>query len=93
MHAVLMTVAIEPAELDQAQKTLQEEIIPMVSAASGFVAGYWLEPANGQGVSLVVFDTEEQARQTAPPAGVSPTPGVTITSVEFPSVTASATAR
>jgi hypothetical protein len=93
MHAVLMTVTIEPVELDQAQKTLQEEIIPMVSAAPGFVAGYWLEPSDGQGVSLVMFDTEEQARQTAPPAGVSPTPGVTIASVEFRPVTASAAGK
>jgi hypothetical protein len=90
MHAVLMTVTIDPAEIDRAQKALREEVIPMVSAAPGFVAGYWLEPTDSQGVSLVVFETEEQARQTAPPAGASPTPGVTIASVEFRPVTASA---
>ena len=88
MHAVLMTVTIDPAQLDQVQKTLHAEIIPMVSAAPGFVAGYWLEPSDGQALSLVVFDTEEQARQTAPPAGASPSPGVTIASVEFRPVTA-----
>lgn len=78
--------------LDQAQKTLNDEIIPMVSAAPGFVTGYWLEPTDGLGVSFAVFDTEEHAHQTAPPAGVSPTPGVTIASVEFRPVTASASA-
>jgi hypothetical protein len=76
MHAVLMTVEIEAVEIDGAQKSLREEIIPMVSAAPGFVAGYWLEPRDGQGVSLVVFESEEQARQTA--------------SVEFRGITASA---
>ena len=90
MHAVLVTVEIEAVEIDRAQKALREEIVPMVSAAPGFVAGYWLEPRDGQGVSLVVFDSEEQARQTAPPIGASPTPGVTIASVEFRAVTASA---
>ena len=92
MYAVLMTVTIDTAQLDQAQKTLNEEIVPMVSAAPGFVAGYWLEPADGRGVSFGVFDTEEHARQTAPPAGASPTPAVTIESVEFRPVTASASA-
>ena len=85
-----MTVTIEAAEIEGAQKALREEIIPMVSAAPGFVAGYWLEPRDGQGVSLVVFETAEQARQTAPPVGASPTPGVTIAGVDFRAVAASA---
>jgi hypothetical protein len=90
MHAALVTVTIDPTELDQAQTALREQVIPMVSAAPGFVAGYWLEPADGQGLSLVLFETEEQARQAAPPAGASPTPGVTVAAVEFRLVTASA---
>jgi hypothetical protein len=92
MYAVLMTVTIDPTHLDQAQKTLEEDIVPMVRAAPGFVTGYWLEPSEGQGLSFAVFDTEEHARQTAPPAGVSPSPGVTIASVEFRPVAASASA-
>ena len=74
MHAALVTVTIEPAQLDQAQQALTEEIVPMVSASPGFVAGYWLEPSDGKGMSLAVFDTEEHARQAAPPAGASPPP-------------------
>ena len=86
----MVTVTIDPTQADQAEKALHEQIIPMVSAAPGFVAGYWLAPSDGQAVSLVLFDTEEQARQTAPPMGVSPTPGVTIAAVEFRPVTAAA---
>ena len=93
MHAVLMPVTIEPAKLEQAQKTLQLEIIPMVTAAPGFISGCWLEPLNGQGISLVVFDTEEQARLTAPPSGASPSPGVTIANVEFRPVATTAAAK
>ena len=90
MHAAMVTVTIDPTQADQAEKALREQVVPMVSAAPGFVAGYWLEPADGRAISLVLFDTEEQARQTAPPLGASPTPGVTIAAVEFQLVTASA---
>lgn len=90
MHAAMVTVTIDPNQAGQAEKALREEVIPMVSAAPGFVAGYWLEPTEGQGSSLVLFDTGEQARQAAPPVGASPTPGVTVTAVEYRLVTASA---
>jgi hypothetical protein len=86
----MVTVTIDPAQANQAEKALREQIIPMVSAAPGFVAGYWLEPVDGRAESLVLFDTAEQARQAAPPLGASPTPGVTIAAVEFRLVTASA---
>jgi hypothetical protein len=26
----------------------------------GFIGGYWLEPAGGEGFGFVLFDTEEQ---------------------------------
>jgi len=90
MHAAIVTVSIDPTQADRAEKALREEVIPMVSAAPGFVAGYWLEAAEGQATSLVLFDTEQQARRAAPPVGASPTPGVTVTGVRFQLVTASA---
>jgi hypothetical protein len=62
----------------------------MVSSASGFVAGYGLEAQNGVGLSVVVFETEEQARETPPPVGPAPAPGATVESVEFRRVVASA---
>jgi hypothetical protein len=39
---------------------------------------------------MVLFETEEQARQAAPPVGVSPFAGVTVDSAEFREVAASA---
>jgi len=59
------------------------DVLPRVRAAPGFVAGYWLEPADGEGFSIVLFETEEQARETAPPVSDWTAPGVAITSVEF----------
>jgi hypothetical protein len=53
----------------------------------GFVAGYWLEPADGQG-SIVLFETEEQAHETAPPVSSWAAPGIVISGVEFRRVAA-----
>ena len=60
MHAVVVRVAI--SDFEKARESLQDEIIPRVSAAPGFVAGYWLEPTDGKGLSVVVFENEDAAR-------------------------------
>lgn len=90
MYAALVTVSIDPAQEDAARANLQSQVVPMVKAAPGFIAGYWLTPADGTGLSCVLFETEAQARQTAPPAGTSPGPGVTVDTVEFREVAAHA---
>jgi hypothetical protein len=90
VHAALVTVTIDPAHQDEAAATLKTDIVPMVSAAPGFVAGYWLKPVGGKAPGIVLFETEEQARQLAPPVGSTPTPGVTVDSVGFYEVEASA---
>jgi hypothetical protein len=59
MHVVTVKVSILDPE--RAQKDLRERIIPMVSQAPGFVAGYWLEPQDDRGASFVAFDSEENA--------------------------------
>ena len=63
MHAMVATVTI--ADYEAAQQQLQERVIPMVKQTPGFVAGYWLAPADGKGLGLVVFDTEEHANAMA----------------------------
>jgi hypothetical protein len=41
-------------------------VIPRVSQAPGFVAGYWTRSDDGHnGVSMIVFDSEEGARRAA----------------------------
>ena len=59
-----------------------DDILPQVRSAPGFVAGYWLEPAHDQGFALVLFETEQQAREAIPPATNWDAPGVTITGTE-----------
>ncbi|MEW1808992.1 antibiotic biosynthesis monooxygenase [Pseudarthrobacter sp. NPDC080039] len=90
MHAAVLTVTIDPEQADDAEIALRNEIVPMVSSLPGFVAAYWLEAVEGQAMVLVVFDTEQQAHEGAPPVGLSPTAGVTIADVKLRRVAASA---
>ena len=90
MHAALVRLTIDPEQAPAAADALVSDILPTVRSAPGFVAGYWLEPADGQGFSIVLFETEEQARETAPPATSWAAPGVTISGVEFRRVAATA---
>ena len=62
--------------------------VEMMSGALWVGDRLWLEPANAQGVSIVLFETEEEARQAAPPVGNWSAPGVTIRDVEFRRVAA-----
>lgn len=80
MYAVVATVDI--TDSGAATKTLAEQVIPMVKQAPGFVGGYWVRLDDSHGTSMVVFDTEEQARSGAPEVGGG-SPGVTFTSVMF----------
>ena len=63
MHAVYVTVQVN--NYDEARKTLNERVVPMVSQQPGFVTGVWLAPEDGKGNSIAVFETEDQARNMA----------------------------
>ena len=62
MHAVVVRVSISDREA--AERTLNEEVVPRVSQAPGFQAGYWTWKDN-TGLSMVIFDSEEAATQAA----------------------------
>ena len=59
MHAVVIRVTIK--DVDNATTELREQVVPRVSQAPGFVAGYWTREGN-TGLSMVVFESEEAAR-------------------------------
>jgi hypothetical protein len=59
MHAVVVTAKID--DYEPARKILHERVIPMVQQQPGFVSGTWLAPIDGRGLSVVVFETEENA--------------------------------
>ena len=49
----------------------------------GLRSGHWLDPSSGEGLGLVLFETEQQARRMAQPAFDWSAPGVTILSVDI----------
>jgi hypothetical protein len=90
MYAALVSLTVDPDQAPAAANALTDEILPAIRSADGFVAGYWLEPADGRGLAFVVFETEEQARRTAPPAGNWDAPGVRIDDIDIRRVALSA---
>jgi hypothetical protein len=89
MHAVVVRVTVNDAET--AETALREQVVPRVQQSPGFVAGYWTR-SEGQGLSMVVFESEEQARQAADQVkgNVPPGDAVTLDNVEVREVVASA---
>ena len=59
MHAVVVRVTISDREA--AEKVVRDDVVPHVSQAPGFVAGYWTRSANSEGLSKMVFETEQAA--------------------------------
>ena len=62
MHAVVVKVTI--GDREAAQQGLDQDVVPQVSQAPGFQAGYWTWKDN-TGLSMVIFDSEEGANQAA----------------------------
>ena len=89
MHAVVVKVSI--SDVESAQKALKETVVPAVSGAPGFVAGYWTRSDDGSnGRSMLVFESEEAARTAAERVGANVPEGVTFESAEVREVVASA---
>ena len=87
MHAVV--VAVDVTDQEAGEQMLREQVVPRVSSAPGFVAGYWTRK-DSEGMSMIVFESEEAASAAA--EGIqSPNPdAVTIKSVEVREVVAHA---
>ena len=88
MHAVVVRVSLsddDSADLEE----LREQVVPRVSQAPGFVAGYWVRlEGEKQGASVIVFESEDNARGAADQ--FQPPRGVTMESVEVGEVVAQA---
>jgi len=63
MHAVVVRVTIHNA--DRTREVLNGQVVPQVSGAPGFKAGYWTWSTGDSelnGLSMIIFDSEENAR-------------------------------
>ena len=92
MHAVVVKVTIN--DFETARKDLEEQVVPRVKQAPGFVAGYWTRSADGSnGRAMIVFDSEESAQgatEMIRAAASSEGGGVTLEDVEIREVVANA---
>ncbi len=87
MHAVVFGVTIH--DRMEAERVLKEQLVPNVSQAPGFINGTWVNIGESEGTSMIVFESEDAARQFAegdPP----PTDAVTIETVTVGEVVARA---
>jgi len=76
MFALFTAVEFAPAGRDAAVKMLGEYIVPELKKLPGFVRGTWFgDETTGHG--LVIFETEDQARQAA--ESVVAVEGMTVT--------------
>jgi hypothetical protein len=85
MYANVVEVSVD-GSVDPERKGLHEVVIPRVRQLPGVVAGHWLEPIDGKGLSVTYFETEEAARGAVEAMGLtpgaSPAPGVTVERVQ-----------
>jgi hypothetical protein len=87
MYAVVVKVNIsDPAG---AEGALREQVVPRVSQAPGFVAGYWTRKDN-TGLSIAVFESEDAANGMSEQARSAAPSGVTVEDVEVREVVAHA---
>jgi len=64
MHAVVVKVNID--DFEKGRQFLTGQVVPRVSGAPGFVAGYWTSDAdNTNGLSMMVFESEDAANEVA----------------------------
>jgi hypothetical protein len=87
MHAIVSTVRIE--DFERARSALPNARLALVPRAAGFVCAYWLEPIDGIGMSMIVFETKADAEEAAS-YPVPPLPGVTLLSLDIREVVAQA---
>ena len=82
MYAAVVRLTIDIARAPAVAAAFTNDLLPRIKSAEGFVGGYWLDPADGEGLGFVLFETEEQARGATPPASDWSAPGVTILGVD-----------
>jgi hypothetical protein len=87
MHAVVVRVTIKDEK--PALAALRGEVVPRISQAPGFVAGYWTR-ADNNGLSMVIFESEEAAQQASDRVRENVPEAVTLESVEVREVVESA---
>lgn len=93
MQAVLVEVNVSGVDRDEGVQALRERIVPAISQMSGFKSGTWLTGnERGTGLSLTLWETNEQAKAFAQRfgEGTSPQAGAFVERCEIRDVAATA---
>ncbi len=88
MYAVVVRVRIANSD-GSAEERLRKEVVPQVSSAPGFHAGYWARK-DDSGLSMIIFESEENARAAAERVPSTIPDDVSLEDVEVREVVASA---
>ncbi len=89
MYATIVHSTVDMTRLDEAVAGI-DSVKKRLSASMGFRGAYWLAPADGHGMSVLLWEDEAAARAAAFPVGSSPAPGVTIDRADIRSIIAQA---
>jgi hypothetical protein len=87
MHAVVVTVSL--SDIEAATRSLNEEVVPQVSQAPGFVTGYWTRK-DDSGIAMVIFESEDAAAAMSQRVSSMAPDVVTVENVEVRQVEAHA---
>lgn len=92
MYALVVRVTIHNA--DRTREVLKSQVVPQVSGAPGFKAGYWTwSDGSEDGLSMIMFDSADNARAVGErirAIASDATDDVTLESTEVREVVASA---
>jgi hypothetical protein len=87
MHAVVVNLTI--TDPDAAGRALHEQLVPRVSRAPGFIAGYWTVK-DDSALSMFMFETRDAARLMREQAVAGVPDGVVLEGIEVREVIAHA---
>lgn len=64
LYAVVGAWEMDASRWDEQQRSLHEQIVPMVSQSPGFVAGYWMgDQVTSKTYTTILFEDEAAARR------------------------------
>ncbi|MFZ4858122.1 MAG: hypothetical protein ACOYL3_17165 [Desulfuromonadaceae bacterium] len=64
MFATTRKYQFNPNASGEIEKHVQDGLIPLLRQTPGFVAYYWVDSADGKGISLSVFENESGADES-----------------------------
>ena len=64
MHAVIRHYHFKVEDGDKIDKLVEEDFVPLLKKAKGFVRYYWLNTGAGEGASLSVFEDKAGADES-----------------------------